>query len=207
MSRKWTTIVTGLALLVTGCNEDEELARMTRESLSAQREQNRMMHAQNEQLIETTREVTRQGRELAEASKQLVDQDAQARRELVSAHQSMRTELQQERLGLDRQRDRLEADQRTLAAQRRSDPVIAEAIHTAALWLACLAPLALAAYVLVAAHRGDERAALDELLVLDLASQCPRLLPSADGQALLNAPSCEALPGPETDEGPKDADT
>ena len=78
---------------------------------------------------------------------------------------------------LGRQQDELEADRRALAAQRHIDPIVAGAITTTGLLLACLLPLVLCWYLL---HRGPDDnidAAVSELLIQDLVSEQPLLQP------------------------------
>ncbi len=72
----------------------------------------------------------------------------------------------------------MEEERRSLAAERRRAPVIAQAIGAVGLTLACLAPLLLAAYVIRAVNQdGDESAALSELLVMEMTADQPLLLP------------------------------
>lgn len=202
MKGKWLMILPGM-ILTAGCGNDERLEQMARETVASQREQNRMMHQQNQKLIETTTEVTRQGRALAEASKELVAQGAQARRELVAAHQEMRSELHAERLGVDRQRQDLEQERRAVARQRVLQPIIAESIKAIGLWLACLLPVGLAGYVLYSVNRcTDDQVTLNEMIVVDLTSDRPDLIPFRRDVRKLDRPgSAPSLPDPRQDPG------
>jgi hypothetical protein len=153
-------------VLATGCGEtpDDRLSRMAEESVATQARQNERMAEQSQ--------------EVAEASKRLVASDAEARREMIVAQKELQQGLEDERASLDRQREDLEGERRDIAQQRRTDPIIAETIGAIGLILACLLPLLLAAYVLRTLGRSIEGdAAVSELLIEELASDRPRLLP------------------------------
>jgi hypothetical protein len=153
--------------LATGCRDDNDarLAWLAEQSIEAQSRQNE--------------EMARQSRQVAEASQALVEADAQARRELVETHASLQQDLHEERASLAERRDDLERDRREVAWQRRTDPLIAEAIGAVGVLLACIAPLALAGYVLYTMNRPDSEAdAMNELLVAEFTSEQPLLLPS-----------------------------
>lgn len=175
-----------LHLASPGCQSDERLVEMATRSVETQRAQNQMMHESNKALVETTREVTQQGRELAVAAEKLVEQDARARQDLILAHREMRGELHAERVGVDQQRAELEGERRAIASQRVTEPIIAEAIQAAALWIAALLPVCLAGYVLYSTNRGStDQAAVQELLVLDITSDQPKLLPGEPWRPML----------------------
>ena len=153
-----------LTLTTIGCNEEENkrLAEMAERHLERQAEQNR--------------QVTELQHEVAEASRRLVEADAQARQEMVT----LQREVQAERNEVGRQRDLLEDERRDLAAQRRLDPIVAAAITNVGLLLACLLPLVLCWYLL---HRRVEPAddqAVAEVLLEDLVTDRPLLLPRSD---------------------------
>ena len=70
---------------------------------------------------------------------------------------------------------------------RRRAPVIAEAIHIVGGILVCLCPLALAAYVMYSVNRisaSDEEQIVNEILIGELTSEMPRLLPAPTGRAI-----------------------
>ena len=74
----------------------------------------------------------------------------------------------------------MENERRSIATQRHRDPIIAQAINAFGLTLACLAPLALAAYVIFLLNRsGDNNEALNELLVMEMTADQPKLLATA----------------------------
>ncbi|MEK6238950.1 MAG: hypothetical protein N2C14_29905, partial [Planctomycetales bacterium] len=83
-------------------------------------------------------------------------------------------------------------------------------IRTVGLLLACLAPLGLAGYLFFTVHRATaDEGAINEILVLDLASDHPRLLPCQPGLAQLESREPpRALPAPEpSDDQEPDAPT
>lgn len=192
-----------LMTVTSGCDQnDERLTRMATQTVESQREQNKQTHESNQKLIETTREVTKQGRELAEAAKSLVEKDAEARKEIIVAHREMRGELHVERTSVDQQRQSLEDERRSIADQRVTEPIIAEAIKAAAIWIAALLPIGLAGYVLYIVNRSTgDQAAVNELLVLDLTSDQPKLVPpNRANPRIEHSRSHIALPSPGLDD-------
>ena len=122
--------------------------------------------------------MAEQSKQIAQASRRLIEGDAQARRDLLAAQKQLSSELHSERASIDRQREEMEQERRNIAAQRHRDPMIAQAINAVGLTLACLLPLALAAYVIRAVNQdGDDSAALSELLVMEITAERPLLLP------------------------------
>jgi hypothetical protein len=128
---------------------------------------------QSEQLAQQSRQVT-------EAARQLVAADAQARQELVAGMTQLQQRIQTQRGEFDRQRDTLERERRELAAQRGRDPIIAQAIGAIGVTVACLLPLLLAAYVLYTVNRAspeDDSQAVSDVLIGEMVSSAPELLP------------------------------
>lgn len=158
-------IVAALMLTAIGCDEEENkrLAEMAERHLERQAEQNR--------------QVTELQREVAEGSRRLVEADAQARQEMVA----LQREVQAERSEVGRQRDLLEGERRDLAAKRRLDPIVAAAITNIGLLLACLLPLVLCWYLLQRRVEPADDQAVAEVLLEDLVSDRPLLLPLTDG--------------------------
>ena len=159
-------MLTMTLLLAAGCSDsrDERFRQLAEQSLRQQSEQNKRLAEQSGQI--------------AEASRRLVEGDAEARKELLTAQRHLTSELHSERASIDRRREEMEQERRNIAAQRHRDPVIAQAIGAVGLLLGCLLPLLLAAYIIRAVtQRGDESAALSELLVLEITSEQPLLLP------------------------------
>ena len=160
MARKQTTILTiGLTVMLIGCDEDERLARMAQETTQRQAEQNQAMA-----------EVSR---ESVQASGRLVEAEAKARQELLT----MQRELHDQQEEIARRHDRLEEERRQLASQRRWDSLTAAAISNTGLILACLAPLVVCWYLLRAVRDETDDTVVAEVLVEELASEQPKLLP------------------------------
>ena len=136
-----------LMALMTGCSDDE----MIRRSLQYQAEQNAQMARHTQQVVETSRE-------------------------LVVLQQNLEEGVQTERKSLDRQHEEMEAERRTIAHQRHRDPLIAAAIINASILLACIAPLLLAFWVLRRSW-DQESSGVDELLIHELTTDTPVLLP------------------------------
>jgi uncharacterized protein YcfL len=149
-----TIPVTLLLVLITGCRDDEALQR--------QAEQNAQMARHAQQIVETSRK--------------LVEADAKARGELIELQQNLQESVQTERKSLDHQHEELEAERQTIAHQRHRDPLIAAAIVNTGILLACIAPLLLAFWVLRNSW-GQESASVDELLIHELTTETPVMLP------------------------------
>lgn len=176
------------------CDDEGRLAEYAHNSVE---QQNR----QNEQIARQNLEVTRQNRQVADAAQKLVEADARARQELVIAQKALQEGLQSERSTLDRQRDAIEQERRDLAQERQRDPVIAEAVTAFGMLLACLLPLMVCVYLLRGLHKdcGDE-AELNELLVSELTSARPLLLPVGDETRLVLEQDSPADIPPDPDE-------
>ena len=157
-----------VALTITSCDSrDERIVEMARESSQRQAEQNQQMARLSEQVAET--------------SQRLVEEDAKARTEMVGVHR----ELQKERSEVGFQRDSLEADRRQLAEARQLEPIVAAAITTAGLLLACLAPLVIAWLCLRQAGKSNADADVAEMLTLDLTAEEPLLAAAPAPRPLL----------------------
>lgn len=154
-----------LLMTATGCNEDENkrLAEMAERHMERQAEQ--------------SRQATELQHEVAEGSRRLVEADAQARQEMVA----LQREVQAERTEVGRQRDTLEGERRDLAAKRRLDPIIASAITNIGLLLACLLPLVLCWFLLQRRVEPADDQAVAEVLLDDLVTDRPLLLPRTEG--------------------------
>ena len=158
-----------LMLAAIGCDEEEKdrLVDMAEKHLERQAEQNR-------QAIELQRQV-------AEGSRQLVEADAKARQEIVA----LQRDVQAERSEVGQQRDALEDERRDLAAKRRTDPIIASAITNIGLLAACLLPLVLCWLLLRRPVEPADDQAIAELLLEDLVTDRPLLLPQRENQRAL----------------------
>lgn len=172
---------TVLMALIAGCSSDDELLR---QSLQRQAEQNAQMARHTELMVETSRD--------------LIAADSRARGELVRLQQNLQEDVETERQSLDRQHEEMEAERQAVARQRLRDPLIAAAIVNAAVLLACIAPLLLAFWVLRQSW-GQESAGVDELLIHELTTETPVLLP----RPTLSLPAAEPTPEPAGEiEGP-----
>ncbi|MGE4104385.1 MAG: hypothetical protein AB7E74_20675 [Pirellulales bacterium] len=103
--------------------------------------------------------------------------------------------LQQERSHLDEQRAQLEEERRSIAAARHRDPLIANAIIAAVGLLVAVLPLGLCWHLLRGLYRpGDDSEALGELLVQEMTSDRPLILPPASTLPALDDGSRPFLP-------------
>ena len=175
MNRRVPMILAAVLLCVLcGCEEDE----LTKAA-----------HEAAKQSAEQQRQLAQMQAEVARGAGQLVEADAKARAELAA----LQRDLQQDQAEIGRQRDQLETDRRQIAEQRHRDPLIAAAITSIGLILACLLPLLLCwALLRRPPLDGEAEAALAEFLVQDLISDHPVLLPAHSPHALLEQPSPDA---------------
>ena len=171
MKMNWLRRVPWIApiVLLIGCGEtDPRVVQVAMESTRRQAEQNRQMGELQQQV--------------AEGTKQLVDADAQARQQLAELQRELRTDQAE----VSRQRDALESERRAIATERRWDSVLGTSIYAGAGILACLLPLLLCGWLLHATRdkQGTDEA-LAELLVEELVTDRPLLLPPRQTTALL----------------------
>jgi multidrug efflux pump subunit AcrA (membrane-fusion protein) len=141
---------------------------------------------------EEQQKVNRSQAQVAEASRQLVQADAKARGEIID----LQRDLQQGQTDLGRQRDQLESDRRQYADQRNRDPILANTILDVGTILACLLPLVLCIVLALGLRDHTQTdSALTEILIEEIASDDPLLLPAADQRVALGQdPSKENLP-------------
>ncbi len=166
-----------LALLmlgvVGGCGSspDERLADFAEQSMAEQRKQ-------NDRIADQSQAVVEESHQLAETAKELVEHDAEARRELIAAQQELTSQLNDQQATVDAGRGQLEQDRREIAEQRHRDPIVATAIQNTGLIIGCLLPLIVAVYVIRQMQSQEpDHAAVAEMLVLEVTSDEPRLLP------------------------------
>ena len=188
-------MMTSAALLIplgmVGCSRpdmrDQRLVDLAKESMARQAQQNQHIARQSQSIVQ-------ESQKLAAAAEQLVTHDAKARQELVAAHDRLNPQLNQQRAAIDAGRDQLELERRQLAQQRHRDPIVAAAIQNVGLIVACLLPLIVAVFV-IRQMRSDEPddAAIAQLLVHELTSDQPRLLPGPS----LRPPALEHQAGPD----------
>lgn len=165
-----------LLLTVIGCSDtpdmrDQRLAEFAQQTVKEQARQNDRMADQSQAIV-------KESHELAEAAKELVEKDAEARRELIAAQQELTSQVNDQQATVDAGREQLEQDRREIAEQRHRDPIVAAAIQNTGLVMACLLPLIVAVYVIRQMQsQGPDHAAVAEMLVLEVTSDEPRLLP------------------------------
>jgi hypothetical protein len=163
------------SVIYLGCDADQRVVELSRESLNRQAEQNAQMARQSQAVTETTHELIK-----AESTVQ------------TDANQ-LQQELHTERSTLDQQRQDLEIERRSLAAERQRAPIIAEAIKGLAMVVAAALPLVVCWYLvrsLFLSTSEDFMAA--EILIEQLATQGP----------LLRAGASTALPLAVTEDHP-----
>lgn len=151
----------GLVLSLFGGCRDQRLETANRTALVQQGKQNELIGAQSQNLAETTLKI-------ATAAETVLAQESQ-----------VRTELLQQQARIDSWRTDLEQERQRIASQRQRDPIIAASLQALGLLFACLMPLAFGAYTLHVASRERPGDALAEVLVQELTSDQPRLLPAA----------------------------
>ena len=181
------TLILLILLAAAGCSKpadmrDQRLAEFAKQSMEQQAKQ-------NDRIAEQSRAVIEQSQKLVEATKELVAHDAQARQELIAAQEKLTTQLNQQRATIDAGRDQLEQDHRDIAQQRHRDPILAAAIQNVGLLIACTLPLIVCIFVIKRmSSREPDDAAVAELLVHELVTDQPRLLP---GPSLRPPPALE----------------
>ncbi len=89
-----------------------------------------------------------------------------------------RDDMHVERSSLNEQQEALEEDRRDIATQRVREPLIANALQAFWLLLACLAPLLICVYALKQAGESPPELELGTLLVEELTSEEPQLIPA-----------------------------
>ena len=187
-----------LMLLATaGCSpapdmRDQRLVEFARQSMDEQAKQNQTIAQQSQAVVE-------ESQELAEASKELVASDAKARQDLIGAQERLTAQLHDQRATVDVGRDQLETERKQIAEQRHRDPLVAAAIQNIGLIIACLLPLIICIFVIRQMGSAEpDDGAVAELLVCELTSDQPRLLPSPPLRSALEHHDAQG----QTDESP-----
>jgi hypothetical protein len=169
MKRRFGVMLATMLLpaTVVGCSTpDSRLSQLAQQAMNEQSQQNQSMADPSYKL--------------AEAAKELVARDAQARQELAEFQQELTMQVNQQQAAIDASRNRLEQERQEIALQRHRDPIIAAAIQDLGVVLACLLPLLIAGLVVrQMRHQEPDHAAVAELLVSELTSDRPRLLPAS----------------------------
>lgn len=178
VTRRCGVLLAAMLLPATavGCStSDSRLSQLAQQAMKEQCQQNQSMADQSFKLAETVQE--------------LIARDAQARQELAESQQELTMQLNQQQAAIDASRNRLEQERQEIARQRQRDPIVAAAIENAGIIIACLCPLLLAGLTLWGMYSpGADDAGLAEILVSDLTSPKPRLLPAPLTRRLTASP-------------------
>ena len=177
------TLALLMLLAVIGCGDapdyrDQRLAEFAQQTMIEQR-------IQNERMADQSQAVVEESSQLAETAKKLVEHDAQTRREMIAAQTELTSQLNQQQSVVYAGRDQLEQERQQIAEKRHRDPVIAAAIETAGLAIACLLPLIVCLYVIRQMQTQEpDHAAVAELLIQEFSGDQPRLLPGPSWRPL-----------------------
>ncbi len=152
----------------SGCDETDkhrQVAEVAREAADRQAQQNN--------------EMARMNREVTEGTRRLIEADAQARQETMEVHH----EIQAERVSLQTGFDQLETERKRIAQQRRTESMVVPAVQSGGSILLGIS-VVLFCLVLLVGFRQTENsdAELNELLLVDLAREQPRLLAAPEGR-------------------------
>ncbi len=126
--------------------------------------------------------------ENARTAGQLINQDAESRQQIVELSYA----LQAERSEIGRQRDLLESDRKEWQRRERKDPVLAAAITTAGVLLACSMPLALVGALLWKRPPDESEVVAQEILIKDLVEAEALLCQKSQSLDLLEAKPTES---------------
>jgi len=136
-----------------------------------------------------TRDV--QDERLSRVTEQALEQQTQQNEAMAELQKN----LQHERSHLDEQQAQLDDERRKIAAARHRDPIVANAIVGAVGLLVAVLPLGLCWHLLRGLYRpGDDGEALGELLVHEMISSRPLILPPPDPRPALDDGSRPFLP-------------
>ena len=115
---------------------------------------------------------------LSRVTEQALEQQTQQNKAMAELQKN----LQHERSHLDQERAQLEHEARKIAAARHRDPIVANAILGAVGLLVAVLPLGLCWHLLRGLYRpGDDGEALGEMLVQEMTSSRPLILPRLVG--------------------------
>jgi hypothetical protein len=176
----FTLVILMMLVPALGCDEDRRLVQLAQEANNRQAQQNHAMAQQNQQI--------------AEATKRLVEADAESRQELIG----LQRDLEAEKAEVGSRRDELETERRQIAKARSWDSAAAQAVAGGAAVLAALLPLIVCIYVLHHLARGNTDEAIAEVLIGEIVSDKPVLLPPPEANRLaIAARQDNQLDGPD----------
>ncbi len=128
-------------------------------------------------LVGCTRDV--QDERLSRVTEQALEQQTRQNQAMADLQKN----VQHERMHLDEQQAQLDDERRKIAATRHRDPIVANAIVGAVGLLVAVLPLGLCWHLLRGLYRpGDDSDALGELLVQEMTSSRPLILPPPDSR-------------------------
>lgn len=176
----WIVIATAALIVASGgCNSDERVSQVATQAADRQAQQNTEMA-----------KVTNQ---VAEGTKKLVEADAAARKEIVKVHH----ELQAERATVGEQWNKLETERKEIAQDRRTESMLVPAIQTVGAIAVALLAIGFALVLLFGLRKSDDTdAEVGELLLHEIVSDHPRLLPMQNAPALPNTEDAASDAGP-----------
>lgn len=138
------------------------------------------------------RSLTEQSKALSESSGKLVEADSKSRKELVELQSRVQTQIEAQRQVVQQQRDSLEEERRAIATQRHRDPLVAGAIMQAVTLAIAALPIFLLILIIRSMRNEPNEFPLADVLITDLASEQPLLIP-----LVLRDESGKALSPPE----------
>ena len=172
-------LVAGLATMI-GCEEDERLAEMAQDATRRQAEQNQEMSRLNREVAQSHQRLleadTESRQEVLQVQRELIERDEQGRQQLNALQRDTQTSIQRERSSMDRQHEEMDKERKEITKQRNRDPIIATAITSFGVILACLTPIALAICLLRTTHCHEPTdSELADLLLQEMVSDKPVL--------------------------------
>jgi hypothetical protein len=153
-----------IGMLVVGCDSDQRVVELSRESLNRQAEQNHEMARQNQAVTATTQ--------------QLIKSETDVQHDASQLHEQLHTE----RSAIDQQRHDLEGERRSLADERQRDSILGQAIPGVVAMIVAALPLIVCWYLarsMFVSVSDDSTAA--EILIEQLATQGPLLTACSTG--------------------------
>jgi hypothetical protein len=151
-----TIIVMTIILIAIGCqNENARVAELASRHATQQ--------------AELSRETVELQTELVEGTHELVVADAEARSDFLEREGKM----DERRAEIRRQHDDLDNERRDIAKQKHREPIVANAVIAIGTLLACLLPLAVAAYLLRANLSESDDHSVTEILLQEVTATHP----------------------------------
>jgi hypothetical protein len=162
-----------LIAVTASCSPEERVVEIATQAADRQAQQNQ--------------EMSRLNREVAQGTRQLVDADAQAREKFAEVHQ----QLQGERAELGQQWNALEAERKEIAQQRRSESMAVPIAQAIGVLLLVTVLIGFCWSLLFGSQKSEANAELGELLIHELSSDQPLLLPRLEQTQLPSLPNPE----------------